>query len=331
MNLNVIITVIIYYGLLYWNVPYELSDKFVNLFNRVAPGASRKKIRCYCLNKDARADLTIWQKLFICLSMPGVGLGKLVNKLIRKIKEPFSLILAPVLVSLILQGFIYIHDKIDIICKEVILAGISSIFSDWKNILYVLLFILIYIIASAFYFAVLFGLFEITTLPVLGWNEEDSGGSSDGSRFEKMLSDCFDALKSFRESIRMPHCCSENDKIVIKKYLISIIPFFAIMYIYVDSTNTALSVGGSLLELLAATGIPSIVLSFIISVIVGYLNRGIYHRMPQKVRNAVGSVIDKVSESAVNTIVEICKDSGSVPPPPPPSSDGHTHFFNNSR
>ena len=116
MNLNVIITVIIYYGLLYWNVPYELSDKFVNLFNRVAPGASRKKIRCYCLNKDERAGLTIWQKLFICLSMPGVGLGKLVNKLIRKIKEPFSLILAPVLVSLILQGFIYIHDKIDIIC-----------------------------------------------------------------------------------------------------------------------------------------------------------------------------------------------------------------------
>ena len=129
----------------------------------------------------------------------------------------------------------------------------------------------------------------------------------------------------------MPHCCSENDKIVIKKYLISIIPFFAIMYIYVDSTNTALSVGGSLLELLAATGIPSIVLSFIISVIVGYLNRGIYHRMPPGVQNAVGSVIDKVSESAVNTIVEICKDSGSVPPPPPPSSDGHTHFFNNSR
>lgn len=88
MDLNLIeliLVTVIYYGIIYFSIPYALGEKFANLFN----GKDKHKIVHFTsISESTRssiADFTLWQKWIRFLALPGLWTGFLIRKIAERL------------------------------------------------------------------------------------------------------------------------------------------------------------------------------------------------------------------------------------------------------
>lgn len=88
MDLNLIeliLVTVIYYGIIYFSIPYALGEKFANLFK----GKDKHKIVHFTsISESTRssiANFTLWQKWIRFLALPGLWTGFLIRKIAEKL------------------------------------------------------------------------------------------------------------------------------------------------------------------------------------------------------------------------------------------------------
>lgn len=83
--LELILVTVIYYGIIYFSIPYALGEKFANLFK----GKDKHKIVHFTsISESTRssiANFTLWQKWIRFLALPGLWTGFLIRKIAEKL------------------------------------------------------------------------------------------------------------------------------------------------------------------------------------------------------------------------------------------------------
>lgn len=367
--LDVISTVLIYYGFLYWNAPYAVSEKFVNLFNmhKKNKKLSRAEIRHFCLTTEKKT-MTAWQMVLRILAMPGVFIGIALNflsigipKLIAlagdfclnaidhplpirilggiliAISKPILILASPILISLALFG---INVGYDALCQQLfsplecisnflppdtflpfayIQGFFNSLMAGQLNLLVGLLGILGWLVLSAFYFATIYGIMEITTVPLWKTAKDEDGTTNTESK--NVFIKCLDSIKEFFKNTRIPYKCrmdSNDEHCKLSDYIYNkmCVPYFVatcitvaiFLFIWVPATNSALPFATNIINFIFATGVPQILVSFIVTALMGLCTHKLYNKLPESVRE----VIEEKLTDAIQTIAKNIVNNESI-------------------
>lgn len=394
---DIISTVLIYYLFIYWNAPYELSEKFVNLFNLIGKHGDidRSKIRHYCLFKDPQAKLTAWQMFLRILSVPGALVGKFVNyaalaipmlleyttnvikarkgknlgrfllmSLIWIVKIVITFISLPVLISLVLYlsnlgyealcklilspwGLIDNFLPQDVFVPFAYVAGFFKALSAGElNLLLGILGLLAWGVISAFYFATIYGILEMTTVPL--WKVSIAATDTKPSG---LWNRCVEELKDFFKNIRIPYICripstrESNDKVYYKldnyiynkmnmlNFILTLVFVLTFLFIWVPISDSALPFLTNVIEFIVATGLPQLLVSFAFSSLMGLLTHKLYTKLPEKLRSGIE---EKLSDAIVGITVSVIhreppiiftSSSGSSQTNATSGHSDQTHYF----
>lgn len=364
--LDVISTVLIYYGFLYWNAPYAVSEKFVNLFNmhKENKKLSRAEIRHFCLTTEKKT-MTAWQMVLRILAMPGVFIGialnflsigipiliasaggfciddteydhplpiRILGGILIAISVPIFILASPILISLALFG---INIGYDALCQQLffpwecisnflppdtflpfayIQGFFNSLMAGQLNLLLGLLGILGWLALSAFYFATIYGVMEITTVPLWKTAKDEDGTTATESK--NVFIKCLDSIKEFFKNTRIPYKCrmdSNDEHCKLSDYIYNkmCVPYFVVtcitvaifLFIWVPATNSALPFATNIINFIFATGVPQILVSFIVTALMGLCTHKLYNKLPESVREAIEEKLTDAIQTIAKNIV----------------------------
>lgn len=366
MNLvELILYIIIYYGFVYLSIPYALGEKFANLFPN-----KKHRIRKYIA--DSVDDFSTWQKWIRWLAVPGLLIGVVIRKLVEVLAYLISpgkyskLIWMSILIPFVLAAALFGIEQLYVL-------GMNALTGEWArlveqcpdgsfipfalmamiaqevgagsfNLFIELLKLLCVLPLNLLYFAIIFGLFEGTTVSL--WQEDyEDDDDDDEAVGNNLLKKCVNSVTNFFKQTRIGFTCrihpDEDDlsgetiqdccyEPMCKRIFIpSVIVLFIIMFIFTCISGQVKSFFETMWTLAVASGLIQAIISFVFTALASLLTHKGYEHLPEGVRDfideklsdAVGSVI----ESNLFSIDTVLNTHGG-PKNPPPSGNSTNYF-----